>query len=219
MASYHETWVRALILRHFIREEKKNNIPPQFIITTGRLWQRREENGKQWVCWKVPLQSNAVLGFSHSLKEKRWKKGFLHSFLSCTESEKVQTASPMPLSKADYGSVSPSSFDSPHTHTQEAPLPCSPLSHDLVRIVKISPFDKANWTTCQRMFSSLVNHICSLISTHSRTQQTLHHLIQSTSHCCESSTGSRRGQEETERLRDNERKKERKEVIKRSLGR
>lgn len=106
-----------------------------------------------------------------------------------------------------------------HTHTQEAPLPCSPLSHDLVRIVKISPFDKANWTTCQRMFSSLVNHICSLISTHSRTQQTLHHLIQSTSHCCESSTGSRRGQEETERLRDNERKKERKEVIKRSLGR
>lgn len=105
------------------------------------------------------------------------------------------------------------------THTQEAPLPCSPLSHDLVRIVKISPFDKANWTTCQRMFSSLVNHICSLISTHSRTQQTLHHLIQSTSHCCESSTGSRRGQEETERLRDNERKKERKEVIKRSLGR
>lgn len=174
-----------------------------------------ESSGCVERCLFSPMQFLALVTV---WKRRDGKKDSCIHF-SAAESEKVQTASPMPLSKADYGSVSPSSFDSPHTHTQEAPLPCSPLSHDLVRIVKISPFDKANWTTCQRMFSSLVNHICSLISTHSRTQQTLHHLIQSTSHCCESSTGSRRGQEETERLRDNERKKERKEVIKRRLGR
>lgn len=38
------------------------------------------------------------------------------------------------------------------------------LSNDLVRIVKISPFDTANWPMCQRMFSGLGNHICPLIS-------------------------------------------------------
>lgn len=38
------------------------------------------------------------------------------------------------------------------------------LSNDLGHVVKISPFDTANWSTCRRMFSSLVNHIYPLIS-------------------------------------------------------
>lgn len=46
---------------------------------------------------------------------------------------------------------------------QKVPLLHTHLSHDLVNAVKISPLYKANWSTCQRIFSSLVNHMCPLI--------------------------------------------------------
>lgn len=60
---------------------------------------------------------------------------------------------------------------STHKHTLECKrrkLHCYGCTYlmTLYALVKISPFDTANWSTCQRMFSSLVNHICPLISPH-----------------------------------------------------
>lgn len=151
---------------------------------------RKSRIEKQWVCWKVYVQTDTA--FTQRMKRKWWQNCFSIHFseldaiaMSVTSCKLCNPKCYLAIQTGnqDEGTtlssivkyfhlILPFVLAHKHTHThiqihvQKAPVLRTYLSNDLVHVVKISPFDTANWSTCQWMFSSLGNHICPLISPH-----------------------------------------------------